>query len=214
MKAWRCTIIALLVLVPSLASASVLRSIHERPHGGFVGRFNLAQLDWRTGPEVNSRPIAAYSVGGFLVLPATRSFSVQVEAVYTRKGTETRLRDLGGVQVSALHLDYVELAPLAQLSLPLDSELRVFGEFGPVFGINVGGNFTEFHADGRSSSTDALSGLELFELGVAAGAGISVPMEGLGLLFGVRHHWGLTSISRQPETLLTRNFQIQTGLYF
>jgi len=55
MKAWRCTIIALLVLAPSIASASALRSMHERPHGGFVGRFNVAQLSLPLAS--NSKPL-------------------------------------------------------------------------------------------------------------------------------------------------------------
>lgn len=214
MKAWRFAIVGILAIAPSMASASILRSMHERPHGGFVGRFNVAQMEWRTGPDIDTRPIAAFSLGGFVILPASRSWAFQLEGVYTQKGGETQRREGSRTKVTTTRLDYVELATLAQFSLPLASDLRVFGEFGPVFGIALDEEYAEFETAYRTKATEGPHHVNPFELGAAVGAGIAIPMDGVGLLFGVRHHWGLTSISAHPEIAVSRNFQIQTGLYF
>lgn len=114
--------------------------------------------------------------------------------------------------------DYFEFAALARPTLPTPWDLQVYGEFGPVLSLTLAGEMDaelsagSFHQTWTADVTDQLHPLEL---GVALGGGISIPLTRMGILFGIRHHWGLTNpVDDSRVSLRSRNLILQTGLYF
>ena len=212
--------------VPGLAGAAETASSSghgERGlYGGFAARLNFASLAIDNVPDNFLENRTAYSIGLFLGIPVSDLVTIQAEGFYTRKGGELNMNLPGFMSInSEFRLDYIEFAPMLQVQLPLQSTVRVFGEAGPVFGINVAGEFeVSAPLEGISETEDIKDDLEDFEFGIAFGAGIGIPVEKIELLFGIRYHMGLTSITDvfSGEGLgaepYTRNLQFQAGIAF
>lgn len=207
---------------PSTPPAEPAAGYWDQVHGGLLVRVNFATLVSDDIPETYLRVSTGYSLGGFVSLPVSSSVTVQAEGVYTRKGGKLRVPVDGFILTDTYAFDYLEFAPMLQIALPLKSELRVFGELGPVLGIKLAGEvkstaFNGFYSE--SMSQDVTDELEPIEFGVAVGAGLAVPFGDVGLLVGLRYHMGLTSVSESfaessGMDAYSRNLQIQGGIYF
>lgn len=197
-------------------------SFWARVHGGLVGRLNFASLVADDIPDDMLRTRTGFSLGGFVGFPASHLVTIQTEATYTRKGGKLRVPAEGYLFTDTYTFDYLEVAPLLQVALPLRSDVRVFGEVGPVLGAVLSGEVSTTISDGlfsESLSGDVTDELEPIEFGLAFGAGVAVPMEKVALLFGIRYHLGLTTVSESfADTTglepFSRNLQLQTGLIF
>ena len=207
-------LLGLFLLVPSIGSAS----IHNRPHGGFVGRINQAALISDDVPSRYTKALTGFSLGGFAVFPVNEAVAIQFETVFTRKGGRYVVEDSFFNGRDIYRFDYIEVAPLLQLSLPLQSAVRLFGEFGPILSFTVAGEVDTRITEGSYTETanfDVSDELNPVELGVALGGGISIPFDAMGLVFGVRYHWGMTDpVEDFPLDVRSRNLMFQTGIFF
>lgn len=218
MRTWRFLLAAPVLLLPAIGSASLLNPIQDRPHGGIVARINQGTLTSGEIPADYVEPTTGFSAGAFGIIPLNPVFGIQLEGVFTRKGGRVAAREDDRYVRETYRFDYFEFAALARPTLPTPWDLQLYGEFGPVLSLTLAGEMDaelsagSFHQTWTADVTDQLHPLEL---GVALGGGISIPLTRMGILFGIRHHWGLTNpVDDSRVSLRSRNLIFQTGLYF
>jgi hypothetical protein len=162
------------------------------------------------GPEadVNFDQRIGFVGGLFMVWPATSKAALQVEALYSQKGTSLDNEEGKG----ALKLDYLEVPILARFSSApaTRGSFHVFG--GPSLGFKMRAHGTGDFAD-NGDDQDVGDDVETFDFGMIVGAGVDVGH----LTLDARQNWGLSNVNKDPgddEKVKTRTFSVMLGIRF
>jgi hypothetical protein len=149
-------------------------------------------------------------VGGlFMVWPASSKGALQIEALYSQKGTSIDNEDGKG----ALKIDYLDIPVLARFSSgPANkTSFHVFG--GPSLGFKMRANATGDFTDDGSDDQDIGDDVETFDFGMVVGAGVDFGK----MTLDARQSWGLSNIVKDPdddEKVKTRTFSVMLGIRF
>lgn len=148
-------------------------------------------------------------VGGlFMVWPATGNAALQVEALYSQKGTSLDNEEGKG----ALKLDYLEVPILARFSSApaTKASFHIFG--GPSLGFKMRAHGTGDFAD-NGDDQDVGDDVETFDFGLIVGAGVDFSH----MTLDARQNWGLSNVNKDPgddEGVKTRTFSVMLGIRF
>ena len=201
----RTLLVALLAWFPLVASASP----YTRTHGGFFVRLHQATLVSDDIPDHFIEPYTGFGYGVYAGIPLNEFLGLQTEATFSRRG--------GRLGEDTYRFDYLELATLLRLGLPLGPAIQPYLEGGLALALLLGAELPDSYTDGYLDfySEDVTEDLESLEPCALLGAGISFPMGSRGLLLGVRYQWGLIDPFKQfPVEVRSRNLAIQLGMAF
>jgi Outer membrane protein beta-barrel domain len=205
----RVTLVVALLIAGAAAAAA-----EERQIGAKVGpSFAVVAFDPEQG-ERYGRRIAAGG-GAFAVLPITRQFAVQIEALFNPKGAKLYApeEDVTGTVL----LRYFDVPVLARINGPRygSRSFHVFG--GPYLGVRMSAKRQiSFAAGGITSGAreDMSSEVERFEVGFAGGAGADI---GRRFVIDGRYSRGLTSLDTDTTDgvqIRNRGLSIMAGVRF
>ena len=182
---------------------------------GVQGGINIANVSF-TGadpseptPDFSSKTRAVF--GGFVARDFNEKAGLQIDFLYSQKGTQASVTD--GVDTFTLDItaDYIEIPVLIRANIPGTSvKARVFG--GPAFAFKV-----------TDDAVSKFNGVEIPEeeeaeftsndVGIVIGGAVQ-----FGKVFvDVRYNWGLINVIKDPdgdESAKTRTFGIMVGYQF
>ena len=193
----------------ALACATVLfgasQSLAQGISFGVKGGVNVASTDvsGSSGDE-SYDPRFGIVAGGFVTMPVASWLDVQVEGLYSEKGSRVSVVGID----TKLVLDYVEVPILGRVRLG-----RLFyAAAGPAMGLRVGAK-TRFGFGGTTEEIDVSDEVERFDLGIAMGGGVRLgPIELDG-----RYTLGLTDIDKDKTDdtrIKNRAISVTAGFRF
>lgn len=199
----------ILVTLPGAVSAQI--------EIGFRGGINFATFAGRiiTGGDIveNLETRTGFSYGGFVTLPVSSDFGIQIGAGYTSKG---------GKVLYPFRIDYIEIPVLASISLSRDTSniaLRFFA--GPAISFRTSCFFRKRFVPVKLDCADSLIGDTVWnkktDFGVKVGAGLDVSLApSTSLLIEGMYDFGLSELGDSGGRDSTKNrvFSILAGLSF
>lgn len=140
---------------------------------------------------------AGFSYGIFMTYGFGRTFAIQPELLFVMKGSKY----VNGTGLEAyretMSLEYVELPILAKVYLPLSRSFRTHVFAGPAPALNIRARVNaSFAGESQQETLDNIMGVDV---GLAAGAGIEVPIRGGWITFDVRYTAGLMTLSKEAD---------------
>ncbi len=140
---------------------------------------------------------AGFSYGIFMTYGFGRTFAIQPELLFVMKGSKY----VNGTGLEAyretMSLEYVELPILAKVYLPLSRSFRTHVFAGPAPALNIRARVdASFAGESQQETLDNIMGVDI---GLAAGAGIEVPVRSGWITFDVRYTAGLTTLSKEAD---------------
>lgn len=157
--------------------------------------------------------------GGFLVMPLNPRFSLQFEALFTPKGSQTTGQ--AGTEFEGLEghiaLDYLEFPMLLRVEGPRGGRQAFHVFAGPALGYNTSAR-NELVVQGdlfdNGVSDNIRDQIHYFELGLVVGAGIEF---GRYFIADARYTWGLTNVNNVEDddtVVKNRAFTVLAGIRF
>ncbi|HEX2694336.1 MAG TPA: porin family protein [Acidobacteriota bacterium] len=140
---------------------------------------------------------AGFSYGIFMTCGFGRTFAVQPELLFVMKGSKYVNGRGSDAYRETMSLEYVELPILAKVYLPLSRAFRTHVFAGPAPALNIRARVDARFAG--ETQVEALDNVMGVDIGLAAGAGIEVPVGGGRITFDVRYTAGLTTLSKEPD---------------
>lgn len=204
------------VLGVALAGA-VSPALAQERHVGLKVGVNVASnvFEGQTAGEYDGRRLGMIA-GGFAVLPVGGPLAVQIEALYSQKGSKLSLE---GTEIeAALELNYLDFPLLARFQVPGSGTTRFHAFVGPSLGyrISARSKLTDYTFDfAEGSSENIEDDVKRFDLGLVAGAGADI---GRRFVVDARYSWGLGSLSKDdPDenfTIKNRVLSVMAGVRF
>lgn len=206
----------LFLLTPAAAAAQIKLAV--------TGGMNLASVDVSTEdtfvPDFES--VTGLSLGLSATIPLSETLGFQLAGGYTQKGTIVGFSDEGARVEATLKMNYVELAALAAVRLPLSGErLSAHLLAGPAFGfeatcdMSTRASFmgTSVEVDGNCDDDDVLD-RSTVDLGLAGGGGIEIGLsDALGVSLGALYTFGLLDIDQSDrDSMKHRALTVRAGL--
>ena len=190
----RKTLPALLIFV-SVFSLAPVPARSEVTGFGIKAGLALANIFGRDVYDQKFR--AGFSYGIFMTYGFGRSFALQPELLFVMKGSKYVNGSGSDAYRETMSLEYVELPILAKFYLPLSRAFRTHIFAGPTPALNIrAGVDARFAGESQQETLDNVMG---FDLGLAAGAGIEVPIWRGRITVEVRYTAGLTTLSKEPD---------------
>lgn len=188
---------------------------------GIRGGLNLATLsDSKTLEDeigLDRELLIGFSVAAIAEIGVTEDFFVQPEIAYTRKGIALSGTTAGIRGDVALTLDYFDLFLLGKYKIgegPISGYLAA----GPQLGYaNSGKTKLEFGSIKEEDDVDLDEDFNRFEVGISAGGGISITIDGGPVLFfDARYVLGLTKLNDDDsdDKIKNRGIGINLGALF
>jgi opacity protein-like surface antigen len=182
---------------------------------GVLAGANVANLDLNMEePDVTLRAKTLFAAGMVVEVGLSRNLSVQLEPMYLRKGGRIEIRDFFGDDASgSLRLSYVELPVLLKLSRSA-GRVRPYLMLGPSVGYRVDAKIKD-EVTGEEEDADE-NDIEKWDLGVAVGGGLTVPVGRATVFVESRYTWGLVDLDKEDEDtkLKNRGVQVLAGVTF
>ena len=177
--------------------------------GGIKAGINVANIIFEAeDAEINFDRRTGFVGGLFLVWPATTRAALQVEALYSQKGSE--LEEMGAR--GSVDLDYFEIPVLLRMSSDRSakSSLHVFA--GPSAGVRLRAR-TKASFQGESMEEDISDDIERLDFGAVVGAGLEFNR----FIIDGRYTWGLVNINKEDADevkVKNRVFSVMAGFRF
>lgn len=179
------SILAGIVLTLALAS---LASAEDRVGIGFVGGVNRAAFDLPHEQDTTVDAITRLALGGVVDVGLGGPFALRMEPMYAQKGGAIRKVQAEGTN-GRLETDMLELAVLLKLSLG-ERRVRPYLLAGPAVGARLSENLDVYLGD-ETYRGDVSPVVEPLDLGLAFGAGVSVPLRSVKGFVECRYTLGL-----------------------
>lgn len=161
--------------------------VAQGPAFGLKGGLNISSLAVDQAREENTR--LGFNAGAFVRTMPTEPFGLQVELLYSAKGSNTTYSTFFGLvdQEVDLNLDYLELPVLASFRLAqvVDLQIGAYGAYLLSANVSTSG---DLGSGADELDTDNFNSLDL---GLAGGVGFNVGPAQLG----VRYLHGLTNVA-------------------
>jgi len=211
----RSRILALLACSALVVALTPGQSLAQaRTTFGIEGGINVANIDFTASDTADSVPSfdsRTRGVGGFFVaVDFNRHAGLQIEALYSQKGTKTSFSDSEGSFEVEASLDYIEIPVLFRANMPASDAVtfRVFG--GPAFGIKVKDDL-KLTVDGEDASDQDDTQFKSYDLSLVVGAAVQ-----FGPFFvDGRYSWGMIDVlDGDPDEIKGRTFSFMVGFAF
>ncbi len=177
---------------------------------GLRGGLNSATAKISTD-GLDKTPRTTYHAGGIFGIGITRTFGLQLEGVYSRKGFATEADAAG-----ALELAYIQIPLLAVGIVPTSPSSPITPHVfaGPSFGFEVACKVSD-GSGGSVRCSDGGATTNTFEFGLLFGVGLSIGKGSMAFLIDVAYDWGLTDIADGAgSSVKNRTFMASAGFIF
>ncbi len=189
----RRSLSALLVILSVLAAAPVAAP-SEVTEFGIKAGVALSNIFGRDVYDQRFR--AGFSYGIFMSYRFGARFALQPELLFVMKGSKYVNGQGSDAYRETMSLEYVELPILAKYYFPLFRSFRTYVFAGPAPALNIRARVdAQFAGESQEEALDNVTG---FDLGLAAGAGVEVPVGKGRVTFDVRYTAGLLTLSKEP----------------
>jgi hypothetical protein len=184
-----------------------------------ISTATFAQLGYglRTGAAVttfankgditdNSNVTMSYTAGAFLDLPLSKSFFIQPEINYLRKGRSDETSELNTAAKTDFMVHYLQVPVLFQYRDVSDSHKTVFY-------IN-GGPYAAFALNNQMRPSEAvqLTDNKKTDFGATLGIGFQTPICKQQIRFDLRYDIGMAEIGNQPADYRTKALSLTVGI--
>jgi hypothetical protein len=156
----------------------------------------------------NNNVTFSYFAGAFADLPLTKSFYIQPEINYVRKGRSQETSELNTAIETDYMVHYLQVPVLLQYR---DNQMQ--NDRGYIFYVNAG-PYTAFALNDQARPTLANMPGESkkTDWGATLGIGLQTPIIGKDIRFDLRYDMGLSEIANQPEDYRTKALSLTIGI--
>ena len=193
---------------------------------GITGGLNLASVDVSSESDLvpDFESVTRFSLGVSVTIPVSETWGLQLAGGYSQKGTMWALTEDGADFESTLKMNYIELAALGMVHLPVSGE-RVSAHLlaGPALALEASCGWTsqatfmgtDFEASEDCDNGDVLDRSN-FDLGLAGGGGIEIGLsDALGVSLGVLYTFGFLDMDKDAgDSLKHRVLSLRVGLVY
>lgn len=155
----------------------------------------------------------SYTGGVFATIPVIKSFAIQPELNYVRKGRSNETTELNTAVKTDFMLNYLEVPVLFQYRND-----QMLNKSGSVFYINAGpyASFvlnTQTRVSGNNEgSLVTVSDSKNTDWGTTFGVGFQTPILKKNICFDLRYDMGLSEIEQQPTEYRTKALSLTIGI--
>lgn len=155
----------------------------------------------------------SYTGGIFATIPVIRSFAIQPEINYVRKGRSNETNELNTATKTDFMLHYLEVPVLFQYR-----NSQLLNKSGSVFYINAGpyASFslnTQTRISGNNEGSPISVGdSKNTDWGATLGFGLQTPILKQNICFDLRYDMGCTEIEQQPTEYRTKALSFTIGI--
>ncbi len=156
----------------------------------------------------------SYTAGAYVTVPVSKSFAIQPEINYIRKGRSNETTELTTVVKTDFMIHYLQIPVLFQYSND-----QLLNKSGSVFYIN-GGPYAAFALNTQTRVAKSTEGGLMVPVkdskntdwGAALGIGFQTPIRGKDVRFDLRYDMGLSEIELQPTEYRTKALSLTVGI--
>ena len=149
--------------------------------------------------------------GGFVDIPAGKSFLLEVGGLFSQKGSSTTISIPGVVSGTAdTRVTYLDIPVLGLVSVAKFSQARVYLLAGPSFGIKIGARL-KATVEGESDTQDLSDAIPSTDMGLTVGGRVEFRQ---GVLAEFRYTHGFTDLSDAEESVKNRVYSVLIGYRF
>lgn len=214
------------VAAVALAFGVAAPAVAQELEFGLTAGYN--RTDWAVdaaaeplvGTDLDARN--TFSLGVFTAMGVASWFTLQPEALYTRRGTAFRGTGvLDGEEVTvdaAYETSYIQVPLLFRISFPIARRLAPFIMAGPAVAFEWGSRIKGTVSSGGARAPFEAESYEFkdTETGVVLGAGAATTRDGGTVYLNVRYEMGLSSIlepidGENPGSVKNRAFGVLVG---
>jgi len=155
----------------------------------------------------------SYTAGAFATIPVYKSFAIQPELNYVRKGRSNETTELNTTVETDFMLHYLQVPVLLQYRND-----QMLNKSGSVFYINAGPYAafvlnTQTRVSGDYEGTPApVSDSKNTDWGTTFGIGFQTPIFKKDICFDLRYDMGLSEIEQQPADYRTKALSLTIGI--
>ncbi|MEI6277165.1 MAG: porin family protein [Prolixibacteraceae bacterium] len=156
----------------------------------------------------NSNVTMSYTAGAFLDIPVCKSFYLQPEINYLRKGRSDETFELNTTGQTDFMVHYLQVPLLFQYR-----DIHLLDNHQYVFYIN-GGPYAAFALNNKMRPADAvtLTGDNKTDWGATLGIGFQAPICKQNIRFDLRYDIGMAEIGNQPSDYRTKALSLTVGI--
>lgn len=156
----------------------------------------------------------AYTAGAFTTVPVSKSFAIQPEINYVRKGRSNETTELNTSVKTNFMIHYLQIPVLFQYR-----NEQLLNKSASVFYIN-GGPYAAFALNTQTKVTNSTEGglmvpvanSNATDWGATLGIGFQTPIRGKDVRFDLRYDMGLSEIELQPTEYRTKALSLTIGI--
>ena len=154
----------------------------------------------------NSNVTMTYTAGAFLDVPLSKSFYIQPEINYLRKGRSDETSELSTTSKTDFMVHYLQVPVLFQYRDVSDTRKTVFY-------IN-GGPYASFALNNQMRPADAvqITDNKKTDFGATVGIGFQTPICKQQIRFDLRYDIGMAEIGNQPVDYRTKALSLTVGI--
>lgn len=156
----------------------------------------------------NNNVTFSYTAGAFLDLPVSKSFFIQPEINYVRKGRSQETSELFTSIKTDYTIQYLQVPVLLQYR---DNEMK--DDHGYIFYLNAG-PYAAFALNDQTNPvlTGMTADSKKTDWGATVGIGLQTPICGQDIRFDLRYDIGMTEIANQPSDYRTKALSLTVGI--
>ena len=199
----------MLALTIMLISTSAFAQINFGLRNGFAATTFSDKGDLYNDNNVTF----SYTAGAFATIPVYKSFALQPELNYVRKGRSNETTELNTTVETDFMLHYLQVPILLQYRND-----QMLNKSGSVFYINAGPYAafvlnTQTRVSGDYEGTPApVSDSKNTDWGTTFGIGFQTPIFKKDICFDLRYDMGLSEIEQQPADYRTKALSLTIGI--
>ena len=156
----------------------------------------------------------SYTGGVFAAIPVIKSFSIQPELNYVRKGRSNETTELNTTVITDFMIHYLQVPVLFQYRND-----QLLNKSGSVFYIN-GGPYAAFVLNTQTQVSDSNEGGSLVPVndskntdwGATLGIGFQTPVFKKDICFDLRYDIGMSEIQQQPTEYRSKALSLTVGI--
>ncbi|MCY4573510.1 MAG: porin family protein [Gemmatimonadetes bacterium] len=192
---------------------------------GITGGLNLASVDIssESGLVPDFESVTRLSLGLSATIPISETWGLQLAGGYSQKGAMSSFTEDGANVESTLKMDYIELAALGMVHLPVSGE-RVSAHLlaGPALaletscGISAQASFMGSDLEISEDCDDSGPDRSNFDVGLAGGGGIEIGLsDALGVSLDALYTFGFLDMDKaDDDSLKHRVLSLRVGLVY